>query len=503
MVSSLQLTEEEITMTMSTKEWIMLQALLEEGVPKIRIAEQLKIDRKTVARHAEDTEPSAHERHAKSSLLDPFKLHIQQRLVKYDLTAMKLFAEVQAQGYRGSYPVVQRYVRSIRPPKPLPAFVRFETAPGQQAQVDWSPFGRLAHLGQSRKLSCFALVLGYSRVLYAEFTVSEDLPTLVQCHLNAFRYVGGIPREILYDQMKTVVLAWSPDHIEWNSQFADFAKTFGFEPRLCRPRRAQTKGKIERPFGYIGESFFAGLDLEHLTLDELNLQLRYWLDHIANPRVHRTTQCVPFERLKEENLLPLPDRTYAVELVERRKSHKDCHLEYQGNRYSVPFQYARRELTVRAQGDQLRIFDGDKLIATHRLSPRKGQMITDPAHFSGIARPVFRSDRQSVQDEFVTLFPHTEAFVQGVAQLKGGNAAYHLAQILALAELYPVNTVSAALQRATEYGAFTARAVRRICESDSALALIPPSSPVQTSQPALLHTAVEQRPLRQYAEVTQ
>lgn len=490
-------------MTISNKEWIMLKTLLDEGVPQTRIADLLQIDRKTVARHAEDAElpDASHERASRYSVLDPFKDHIQRRLAKYDLTAMKLFAEVQVQGYRGSYPIVQRYVHQIRPPKPQPAFVRFETEPGQQGQVDWSPFGRINHLGQSRKLSCFALVLGYSRVLYAEFTLAEDLATLVQCHLNAFRYVGGVPRELLYDHMKTVVLSWSPTHIEWNPQFADFAKTLGFDPRLCRPRRAQTKGKIERPFGYLSDSFFAGLDIEHLTLDELNAQLRYWLDHIANTRVHRTTQCVPLERLKEEKLLALPDRTYVVELVETRKSHKDCHLDYQGNRYSVPFQYACRELTVRAQGDQLRIFDGDKLIATHTLGRQKRQMITDPAHFSGISRPVYASNGRAVQEQFVATFPHTEAFVQGVLQLKGGNATHHLTQILALSEVYPTATVSAALQRALDYGAFTAKHVRKICESESALALIAPKSPVQTSQPALLHTAVEQRPLTRYVEV--
>ncbi len=488
-------------MTISTKEWIMLKALLEQGVPQTRIADQLGIDRKTVARHAEDSELPAQTRSPRASILDPFKPHIQQRLAKYDLTAMKLFAEIGAQGYHGSYPVVQRYVRQIHLPKPQPAVVRFETAPGQQAQMDWSPFGRIQHLGQSRKLSCFALVLGYSRVLYAEFTVSEDLPTLVQCHLNAFRYVGGVTREILYDQMKTVILDWSPGHIDWNPQFADFAKAFGFEPRVCRPRRAQTKGKIERPFGYIQESFFAGLDLTQLTLDELNAQFKEWLDHTANPRVHRTTQCVPFERLKEEHLLPLPDRTYVVELVETRKSHKDCHLEYQGNRYSVPFQYARRELTVRAQGDQLRIFDGETLIATHTLSHQKHQMITDPAHFSGLLRPAAASDRPGAQAQFLVTFPQAEAFVQGVAKQKGGNATYHLAQILALTETFPVSTVSIAIQHATEYGAFAARSVRRICESDAALALVPPTSPVQTSQPAVLQVPVEARTLMQYAEV--
>ena len=176
-------------------------------------------------------------------------------------------------------------------------------------------------------------------------------------------------------------------------------------------------------------------------------------------------------------------------------------LDYQGNRYSVPFQYACRELTVRAQGDQLRIFDGATLIATHTLCRQKRQMITDPPHFSGIVRPVYASNGQAVQERFVATFPHTEAFVQGVVRLKGGNATHHLTQILALSEVYSVGMVAAALQRARDYGAFTAKHVRKICESESALALVPPKSPVQTSQPALLHTAVEQRPLTRYAEV--
>ncbi|MBI4790067.1 MAG: hypothetical protein HY782_23780 [Chloroflexi bacterium] len=241
--------------------------------------------------------------------------------------------------------------------------------------------------------------------------------------------------------------------------------------------------------------------MAQLTLEELNAQFRHWLDHIANTRVHRTTQCVPFERVKEEKLLPVADRTYLVELVETRKSHKDCHLDYQGNRYSVPFQYACRELTVRAQGTQLCIFDGEKLIATHTLCLKKHQMITDPAHFSGIFRPVYAHNTQALQEQFVTTFPRTEAFVQGVVRLKGGNASYHLTQILALLDVYPATVVTTAIGRALDFGAFTAKHVRKICESDSALALVPLKSPVQMRQPALLHTTVEQRPLTQYVEV--
>jgi hypothetical protein len=155
---------------------------------------------------------------------------------------------------------------------------------------------------------------------------------------------------------------------------------------------------------------------------------------------------------------------------------------------------------VRAQGDQLRIFDGEKLIATHTLCRQKGQMVTDPAHFAGIPRPAYPSNSQAVQDKFLTTFPHMEAFVQGVVRLKGGNATYHLTQILALADVYPVVTVTAAIQRALEYGAFTAKHVRNICQSESALALVPKTE-VRVSQPRVLHQSVEQRSLAHYAEV--
>jgi hypothetical protein len=256
----------------------------------------------------------------------------------------------------------------------------------------------------------------------------------------------------------------------------------------------------------------AGLDLEHLDLDELNRLAREWLDQTANPRVHRTTHCVPFERWKEEPLLPLPVREYALELVETRKSHKDCYLEYRGNRYSVPFQYACRELTVRAQGDTVRLFHGETLLATHLLCRKRGQLVTDPAHFAGISHPAYPTNSQAVQERFLTTFPQTEGFMQGVVRTRGGNTTYHLSQILALTELYPLATVQAAVVRAQDYGAFNARTVRNIpkgrpgsrCQSESALALIPPQTEVAVSaHSAVLQEVVERRPLSRYSQVVE
>ena len=139
-----------------------------------------------------------------------------------------------------------------------------------------------------------------------------------------------------------------------------------------------TKGKVERPYSYIRSSFFTGTEFNDLA--DLNEKGWNWLDNVANTRIHGTTQAIPFDRLKSENLNPLRDEDYVLEHSEMRKSTKDCYLSFEGNRYSVPYQYSCRDLAVKLKGEDLRIFYGDEQIATHRMSYQKGQMITDPEH---------------------------------------------------------------------------------------------------------------------------
>jgi len=486
------------------EEWVMIKHMHKQGVPKARIAKELGLDPRTVGKAIDRDKHPEQMRKSRGSILDPYKEYINQRLEKYDLTASRILREVKERGYPGSYTILRNYVRQVKGAMPKPAFVRFETAPGEQAQMDWSDFGWVEFDGQKRKLWCFAMVLGYSRTLYIEFSHSQNLVSLGQSHINAFRYFGGVTDTILYDNMKTVVLSREGNRIHWNPHFMDFASYYGFVPRLCLPGRKETKGKIERPFSYIRSSFFRGT--EFVNLDDVNEKGWNWLDNVANTRIHGTTQEVPFDRLKREleNLNPLRDEDYILEHSEVRKSTKDCYLSFDGNRYSVPYQYSCRDLIVRLRGEELRIFYGDELIATHRLSYQRGQMVTDPQHFLGIPKPAYPTGIRAIREVFLVQFPRANPFLDGLVKAKYGNARYHIAQILNLLEDYPVAVVESAIERAALYGAFECGTIRNICRQGDipeAKAKAMPEEIELTQKTPLVSEPVEERALSYYSRL--
>ncbi len=218
-----------------------------QGFSIRRIARVLNISRNTVRRYlAANAQVSTYPRHCRkrSSKLDPFKSIVQQRLLTaapYWISATVMFQEIQAQGYTGKISLLRHYMYALKPTVPVEPVVRFETQPGEQMQVDWAVFRRGSH-----RLSAFVAVLGFSRYVYVEFTESEQLDQLQPCHENTFEYFQGIPKHVLYDNMKTVILkrdAYGVDHHQYHPSFWQFAKTYGFQPKVCRPYCAQTKGK--------------------------------------------------------------------------------------------------------------------------------------------------------------------------------------------------------------------------------------------------------------------
>ena len=237
------------------------------------------------------------------SKLAPFRNFLQEKITAFpDLSAVRLTREIRAMGYTGAYTAVKRYLSAIRPKNgPKPFEVRFETPPGVQAQVD---FARLVvefsdDPGSRRIVWLFSLVLGHSRFLFARYVMHQDLQTLLRCHMQAFEAIGGVPIEILYDRMKTAVTGEDEQgHIIYNRSLLALAHHYRFQPRACRPYRAKTKGKVERPFSYIRQDFFLGRTFRNL--DDLNAQLVEWLDGIANVRVHGTTQRVIAEAYAAE-----------------------------------------------------------------------------------------------------------------------------------------------------------------------------------------------------------
>lgn len=482
----------------SSEEWVMIKHLYKEGVPKARIANELGLDPKTVEKALNEDKLPEQKRQPRNSILDPYKEYINQRLDKYDLTGTRILREIQERGYTGSYTIVKDFIRQVKGAKPKPAFVRFETSPGEQAQVDWSDFGWLEHNGKRMKLWCFSMVLGYSRTLYVQFGHSQNLVSLGQAHINAFKYFGGVTDTILYDNMTTVVISREKKNINWNSQFIDFASFYGFVPTLCQPGRKETKGKVERPYSYIKTSFFDGSEFNGLS--DLNEKAMNWLNNIANTRIHGTTQVIPFDRLKEENLHPLRDGDYVLEHSEMRKSYKDCYISFDGNRYSVPYQYSCRDLMVKLKGEELLVFYGDNMIATHRLSYQKGQMITDQKHFIGIPRPAYPSGARAIREVFLSHFPQANPFLDGLVKAKYGNARYHMLQILSLLEDYPQAIVESAIERASSYGAFGYSFIRNICRQGETSAL--PKEEIElTQRTPSVSQPVEERALSCYSEL--
>jgi transposase len=367
-------------------ELVMILDLHRQGLTVSAIARQLELDRKTVRKYIErGLEPPAYgPRKPRSRLLEPFETYLRQRTAAYPgLTGSRLLREIREHGYRGGYTAVTDFLRDVRP-APSPSFeVRFETPPGHQGQADFAQFQLVFtdEPGEMRIVWLFSLVLGYSRLIWGRFVMHQDLQTVLRCHLAAFAALGGLPHEILYDRMKTAVTGEDDQgHIVYNRALVDFARHHGFHPRACRPYRAKTKGKVERPFRYIREDFFLARSFRNL--DDLNRQLAHWLATVANPRRHATTQRVVNEAFAEERplLKPLPLVPFnAVLKLERRVSHEGM-VSVGGNLYSVPDATRRRVVEVHTLADEIRIFEDGLLIAAHAVLEGRHQRRVAPGH---------------------------------------------------------------------------------------------------------------------------
>ena len=252
--------------------------------------------------------------------------------------------------------------------------------------------GKVEVDGKIKKLFFFSMILGYSRMRYVEFTLSTDTSTLIQCHLNAFQYFGGCTQEILYDNMKQVVIkrALKSSDSEWNSLFEDFFKYYGFIPRLCRPYRPQTKGKIENTIGYVKRDFFLGGEFS--SLENLNSQALEWLKRV-NSSVHGTTHEVPLERFKEENLILLDQvPPYKVVKIETRKVSRDCYVSYLGNKYSVPYKFAGRTAELHISDGKFQVYIDNENICEHEILSGNCRVIRKKEHFQGLLSEILKQN---------------------------------------------------------------------------------------------------------------
>lgn len=298
---------------------VLLRHYLEQGVPKSELARRFGISRRTIYHWIEtgqldrDLDADSVQYAARAPVpckIDPYKAIITTRLEEFpELTAQRLFEEIQAAGYPGGYTQVKDYVRQVRPKPPVEPVTRFETPAGYQGQVDFGTF----NLPWGRR-HALLVVLGYSRLLWLQFFPRQTMEVLFRGLESAFEFFGGVPQELLFDQMRSVVLSddrTGGGELVMNTEFLRFSQHWGFRPRACRPYRAKTKGKVERPIRYVRQSFFYGR--QFLNDEDLNDQALHWLNNVANVRRHRTIGEQPlqrFERDELETLQPLAQRPY-------------------------------------------------------------------------------------------------------------------------------------------------------------------------------------------------
>jgi transposase len=368
-----------------------INALKRDGLSIVAISQLTGFDRKTIRKYLLKpiARPVYGPRPAPVSKLDPFKPYLLERLQAGVWNAQVLLRELRERNYTGGYTILTDWLRPQREAAGVVAVRRFETPPGKQAQVDWGHLGSITEEGERRRLWGFTITLGYSRMLMAEAATDQTLGTLLRMHETAFRQWGYVPEEILYDRMKTV---WNGTdergEIVWNAVFLDFARYWGFKPRLCRPYRAQTKGKVESGVKYVRRNFLCGLQgREPATLADLNAELRRWVAEVANQRIHGTTGEQVLARWDEDRLAmqPVNKRApYPYTGDEQRKVARDAYVAWQGSRYSVPWTYAGKEVWVREHGEQVEVRCGTELIARHSPSGRRHQVITQSEHHTGI-----------------------------------------------------------------------------------------------------------------------
>jgi transposase len=369
--------------------WVDIKAMHRQGRSIRSIAKELGISRNTVRRYLRDEKPPHYAaRPKRPSILEPHKDYLTKRIEeKPEIHATVLLRELRERGYTGQITLVKDFIRPLRAERRRleELTVRFETAPGDQLQVDWSEFGRLP---DGRKLYALAPVLGWSRTLFVYFTTRMVVQELLYGLVQSFEYFGGVPRTLLFDNPKTVVLrrGETVEDSTLHPRFLDFLGHYGLTLRLCKVRRAQTKGKVERPMEYIWTSLVYPNLGRYQAPAEWNRAARHWLDTVANVRIHGTTRERPFDRLPKEGLVPLASvRPYDLTWTEPRKVHKDCHFSFEGNRYSVPWQHGSAAVLVRRYPEErIEVERAGEVIAHHRLRAGKGQTITLPEHVAGL-----------------------------------------------------------------------------------------------------------------------
>ena len=358
-----------------------IRSMAKRGYSCRAIARMTGLHRDTITKYLQQGSKPIYKSVVRQSQLNPYKGLIEGWLGQQDYQASRIHELLLIQGFKGSYTTVRRCVEKIKEKRDHVAYVRFETMPGQQAQVDFGDFAIECADGRKLTIYCFIMVLGFSRKMYIEFIDRCTMLRFLRCHQRAFEFFGGIPAEILYDNMKNVVIKKLLGTVVWNASFLSFCLHYGFKPLTTPAYSPWAKGKVERPIQYIRERFWRGY--VYHDLDDTNKNILDWIRTVADIRIHGTTREKITDRFEKERsfLSLLALNAYDISEKYIRKVHKDCQLSFNGNRYIVPHEYAGKTVLLKFVDGKIQIFYDDKLIATYEIPEDKGRTLGHPQFY--------------------------------------------------------------------------------------------------------------------------
>lgn len=424
-------------------------------------ARALALSPHTVAKWAAAEQFKARAGVSRASKLDPFKSQIVRWLDTHPYSTQQIFQRLGEAGYAGGISIVKDYVQRIRP-RHQAAFLKLDFAPGECAQLDWGEFGSIQVGATRRRLSFFLMVLCYSRRMYLEFTVSQQMEFFLACHENAFAAFGGVPSRLMVDNLRSAVLQRLAGVAPvFNAKYLDFARHWGFAISPCNVRAGNEKGRVENGVGYVKKNLLAGLELPDFVA--LQPAATVWVDTVANVRLHRETQQRPLDRFEDEraHLLPLNPAGFDLARVCVVRATKQFRVALDSNHYTVPSRYAGQRLTLKAYADRVCIYDGEQLVARHVRCMDRHRHIADPEHERQLLAQRASAREQRLVVNFLALSPRAQAYREGL-EAKRVNARVHLRKILALAELHGKEAVARALDDGLELQAFSAEYIANI-----------------------------------------
>ena len=449
------------------------------------IARQLGVHHSTVDRVlCQAGLPKAARPH-RPSLIDPFLPFVLQTLEKFPkLTASRLYAMVRERGYTGGPDHFRHLVALHRPPPQPEAYLRLRTLPGEQGQVDWGHFGTITIGKAVRALMAFVILLSFSRWIFLRFFLDARMSNFLRGHEAAFRAWGGLPRVLLYDNLKSVVLERRGEAIRFHPTLLEFSAHYRFEPRPVAVARGNEKGRVERAIRYVRESFFAA---RHWTdLDDLNAQAEAWCETQAADRPCPEDRSLSVREAfaqEQPQLLALPDNPFPTDEREEVPVGKTPYVRFDRNDYSVPYTHVRRTVTLLASPTEVRVLDAGEVIARHPRSYDKGQQVEDPTHIAALAEAKRQARRHRGTDRLFHAAPNSQALLTQAAA-RGENLGSLTAALLRLLDHYGAAELEVAIAEALTRGVPHPNAVRLSLErrreqreQDPPLAITLPEDP--------------------------